>query len=237
MLRLASLYKRSSPYFEALLNFIYPPACIICESLPDPEKRLICETCWQKLPRLKPSAQLITHPIETGENEINSLPALGVWEFSDDVQTVIHEMKFHGKKSLSRWLGGEMAAEALRRQEFAFADALVPVPLHKTKFRERGYNQSLLLAWCVSEKLGVPVLNQVLKRLRHTKSQAKLNAVERDKNMQGAFGAFCEDLIRGKKIIVIDDVFTTGATLKACARELLNAGAANVLALTAAKTL
>ncbi len=236
MLRLASLYQSSSPYIEAVLNFIYPPACIICESLPDPEKKLICETCWQKLPRLKPSDELSTHPIEMGENEINSLPALAVWEFSDDVQTVIHELKFHGKKSLGRWLGDEMAVLAVQHAEFASADALIPVPLHKIKFRERGYNQSILLAQRVSKKLEIPILNQVLKRVRHTKSQAKLNAVEREKNMQGAFEVFFEHLIREKKIIVIDDVFTTGATLKACARVLREAGAAKVLALTAAKT-
>jgi len=102
MLSVASLYQRSSPFVEAVLNFIYPPACIVCESLPDPEKKLICEACWQKLPRLKSSDELTTHPIEIGETEVHSLRALGVWEFSDAVQTVIHEMKFHGKKSLSR---------------------------------------------------------------------------------------------------------------------------------------
>jgi len=101
MLRLASL---SSPYIEAVLNFIYPPACIVCESLPDLEKKLICESCWPKLPRLKPGDELSTHPIEIGENETSTLPALAVWEFSDAVQTVIHAMKFHGKKSLSRLL-------------------------------------------------------------------------------------------------------------------------------------
>ena len=94
MSRLVSLYQRSSPYIEAVLNFIYLPACIVCESLPEPEKKLICETCWQKLPRLKPSDELAAHPIEMGENEINPLLALGVWEFNDDMQTVIHEMSF-----------------------------------------------------------------------------------------------------------------------------------------------
>jgi ComF family protein len=237
MQRLSAIYQISSLFVDAVLNFIYPPACVICESLPDPEKKLICESCWQKLPRLLPKDELTTHPIEMGENESNPLLALGVWEFSEEVQTVIHEMKFHGKKSLSRWLGEEMARAASQSPEFASADALIPVPLHKTKFRERGYNQSLLLAQCVSKQLDIPVLDQVLKRVRYTKSQAKLNAVERDKNMHGAFGVFSEELIRGKRIIVIDDVFTTGATIKACARQLLNAGAANVLSLTAAKTL
>jgi ComF family protein len=237
MLRFAALYQRSSPYIDAILDFIYPPACVVCESLPDPEKKLICESCWQKLPRLQPDDELSTHPIQMEENVASALLALGVWEFSDEMQTVIHEMKFHGKKSLSRWLGDAMAEAASRRPQFASADALIPVPLHKTKFRERGYNQSLLLAQRVSRKLNIPILEQVLRRIRYTKSQATLNAAEREKNMQGAFGIFSEHLISDKKIIVVDDVFTTGATLKACARALLDSGAAAVLSLTAAKTL
>lgn len=237
MQALSAIYRISSPFVDAVLNFIYPPACVVCESPPDPEKKLICEPCWQALPRLQPTDELTGHRLEIGGSETSTLPALAVWEFSEAMQTVIHEMKFHGKKSLSRWLGDEMAAAASQHEEFASADALIPVPLHKTKFRERGYNQSLLLAQRVSKKINLPILKQVLRRVRHTKSQATLNAVEREQNMRGAFGVVSENLIQDKKIIVIDDVFTTGATLKACARELLNAGAARVLALTAAKTL
>ncbi len=237
MLRFATLSRLSSPYIDAVLNFIYPPACVVCESQPDPEKKLICENCWQKLPRLQPEDELSTHPIAMNENATSVLLALGVWEFSGKMQTVIHEMKFHGKKSLSRWLGDEMAQAASRHPQFACADALIPVPLHKIKFRERGYNQSLLLAQCVSKQLHIPILDRVLRRVRYTKSQATLNAIEREKNMQGAFGVFSKHLIHDKRIIVVDDVFTTGATLKACARTLLNSGAAAVLSLTAAKTL
>jgi ComF family protein len=159
-----------------------------------------------------------------------------VWEFNDAVQAIIHELKYQGKKALAQPLGEEMAKAAAQDAEYAAAGTILPVPLHKTKFRERGYNQSLLLSAVVSEILNIPVETEVLKRVRYTKSQSRLNSAERDKNMQGAFQVVKPDLIQNNVTIVVDDVLTTGSTLRACARVLMEAGAAKVLALTAAKT-
>lgn len=176
----------------------------------------------------------MTHdPATRGElQEIRS-----VWQFSEDMQTVIHELKYHGKKSLSKCFGCEMAILLLRTPAYAAADLLVPVPLHRTRFRERGFNQSLLLCQAISSHTGIPVESQVLKRTKYTSSQAKLSATERERNVATAFQVVDGGALNCKSIIVVDDVLTTGATLRACAVALRRAGATRIFGLTVARTL
>jgi ComF family protein len=119
------------------------------------------------------------------------------------------------------------------------ADLLIPVPLHRRRRRERGYNQSALLAQQLGQATQISIRQDVLRRHRYTRSQTRLNAQERSQNVRGAFS--CRDpqsaaqAFAGKRLLLIDDVATTGATLRACARVLKDQGALSVWALTLAR--
>jgi competence protein ComFC len=115
------------------------------------------------------------------------------------------------------------------------ADWLIPVPLHPSRERDRGYNQSELLARQLARRVNVPVSSQGLRRTRATAVQMTLNAAERRQNVAGAFECVAA-CVRGARVVIIDDVGTTGATLDACAQAVLQAGAVSVMGLTLART-
>ena len=129
---------------------------------------------------------------------------------------------------------GQLLGQYVESQPVA-VDVLVPVPLHSRRLRERGYNQSALLAAEVGKRNGLPVVTDSLVRLRHTKAQVKTaGAEERQRNLAGAFG--CRNAkLAGRRVLVVDDVCTTGATLNSCATALRAAGAASVWGLALAR--
>jgi len=153
--------------------------------------------------------------------------------FEGVVRGAVHQLKYGHFKALAAPLG-QLLAQYLETAPVA-ADVLVPVPLHPRRLRERGYNQSALLAAEVGKMNGIPVVTDSLVRLRHTKAQVKTaGAEERQRNLAGAFG--CRDgKLAGKRVLVVDDVCTTGATLNSCAMALREAGASSVWGLALAR--
>jgi len=236
-MNVAPLYKWAQPYSDAVLNFIYPPYCIICKARLELGLTLICKTCWQSLPRID-NTQIQKHSranLDFTESQITKL--LAVWEFNDAVQQVIHEMKFFGKKSIAKFLGREMADLMTHHKDYLETDMIIPVPLHKTKLRERGFNQSLLLSQAISKLTNIPVNQKILKRIRYTKPQSKMNAFERQQNVKDAFRVIDPSTVKGKTVVLVDDVLTTGSTMRVCVESLDSAGVAKILALTAAATI
>jgi len=173
--------------------------------------------------------------LDFAESQITKF--LAVWEFNNAVREVIHEIKFFGKKSLTKFVGRELANLVTRDKDYLEADLIIPVPLHKTKLRERGFNQSLLLSQAIFKLSNIPVNQKVLKRIRYTQPQSKLNTVERQQNVNDAFRVIESSDVKGKTVILVDDVLTTGSTMRACAESLESAGVTKILALTAAATL
>ncbi|RMF67472.1 MAG: ComF family protein [Calditrichaeota bacterium] len=212
----------------AFLDFVYPPYCLLCDAHLAAGERLICEKCWQHMPRISQQEGHRHGAIEA----VRSL-----WPFSAEVQTAIHELKFHGKRSLATRIGAEIARRLFQTEPLLHGELLVPVPLHKTRLRERGYNQSALLAHAISHETGIPVDESALKRVRYTRQQAKLGASERMANVRGAFRTTAGSLLAGKNVVLVDDVFTTGSTLEACAETLKTAGVKRVFAVTAAQAI
>ncbi|HEX8607121.1 MAG TPA: phosphoribosyltransferase family protein [Pedobacter sp.] len=139
------------------------------------------------------------------------------------IQKLMHELKYRGNKELGLYLGRLMGQQLQASNRFRYLDALVPLPLFPAKERKRGFNQAELLCRGISEVTGTPVLTSVVIRTTNTESQTKKNRLERWENMKGRFVLTNKDIIQGKHVLLVDDVVTTGATLEACGKVILDA--------------
>jgi ComF family protein len=163
---------------------------------------------------------------------------LSVSLYHEPMRGCIHALKYDGNTRLAQPLG-LLLARAYTRYSMQ-ADMLIPVPLHSERQQQRGYNHALLLAEVCSAQLGVPVNDGILVRQRATVAQVDLHPRERHQNVAGAFACtstYAGSVLKGRKIVLIDDVSTTGATLEACAEPLISAGAKEVWGLVLARPL
>jgi ComF family protein len=135
----------------------------------------------------------------------------------------MHQLKYRGNKEMGIYLGRLMGHALAETNRFRAVDALVPLPLHPSKEKKRGYNQATVLCQGIAEVLEKPILKGVVIRTSHTESQTAKNRVQRWENMEGRFQLVKPQAIEGKHILLVDDVITTGATLEACGAELLEA--------------
>jgi ComF family protein len=149
----------------------------------------------------------------------------------------IKSLKYRYRLSIAVKLGRMMATVAMADPDIGNAEAIIPVPMHRVRLRERGMNQSLLLAEELSSELELPVLSGALVRTRYTKQQTTLARKKRRDNVAGAFKVTDIAAIKGKRLLLVDDVTTTGATLEECAKTLTDSGALAVYCLTAAVAL
>jgi len=220
-----------------LLEFIYPVSCLICEQpQTSPRTHLLCEKCLDEIAAYPlPDVEAIAGA--RGGMSSNHLQAVHAgWPFDAPMQAVIHAFKYRRRPSLSK-VFGEMLAQRLQNDlvnEIQQA-ILVPVPLHRRRGRERGFNQSMLLAQALAEIWKMKILPRALERIRFTQQQATLTAPERQKNVEGAFAPSPKADLQHHTIFLVDDVFTTGATMNACAAALKAAGAERVVGLVLAK--
>jgi ComF family protein len=157
--------------------------------------------------------------------------------FETIIIEAIHKFKYSRNITIGDALGSCMADFSFPDFDYSEYSLLIPVPLHIKRLRERGFNQSLLLARKLGRKHRLPVNFSLLKRHKFTLTQTGLNKTEREKNIKGAFIVEDRQEISGKSIILIDDVYTTGGTINECAKVLLKAGAEKVAALTLARAL
>jgi ComF family protein len=164
---------------------------------------------------------------------VSHVRALG--HYTSPFSNLVHQLKYYDRRSLAPALGRPMAGLMMSDATLKRAELIVPIPLHPARFRERGYNQSQLLAEQVSQLTRVP-WNDALKRVRNTRDQVNLKDEARRKNLEGAFALRPEASVRNQKVLLIDDVATTGATLNSAAKALILAGATEVVALVVAAT-
>jgi ComF family protein len=223
--------------YESLLGFIIPELCLRCGG---PSKAGFCAGCrgdfvanegYCRICGLSPEpanrAACAAHS-ETWHTAAVRVP----YVYCEPIARHIHELKFGGQRKLGRALGLLLALEvfALRSD----TDALVAVPLHGARLRERGYNQALEIARAVSFELRLPVIRSGIARQRNTSAQSSLSAAERRTNLASAFRV--DRALNGARLAIIDDVVTTGATVNALAAALLGSGAARVEAWAVART-
>jgi ComF family protein len=218
---------------EALADLLYPPLCLGCaDRLPvhDPAALPVCGPCRRRLPPPPPDALPARLARLEGASEAFG-HALALWTFDAGgvLQRLQHALKYGDRPGLGV-AAGWLLAEAWRRAGYPLPDRVVPIPLARPRRLERGYNQSERLAEGLRQGLGVPVA-EALTRVRATRKQTTLSREHRRGNVAGAFGLAEEaDLPSGGRVLLVDDVLTTGATLLAAAEPLRRAGLAVDLA-------
>ena len=161
--------------------------------------------------------------------------ARAVGYYEGPLQESIHRWKYEGKIHLTPFFGRWMAEELFNYWDADIPDLLVPVPLHVQRLRERGFNQALLLVRELSRCTGIPYLNGILRKKRATVPQVQLSGSERERGVRGTFEVFEKESVEERWILLVDDVFTTGATVNECARVLVAAGAQRVDVFTLAR--
>jgi ComF family protein len=220
-----------------LLGTLFPSRCVGC-GLRGAE---ICDACRADLPWLTSEVcPLCSRPNRLARicYRCRSAPpvldgARAACRFEGVVQQAAHDLKYKGVRGRASLLA-DLVAEALDRQPIA-VDLLVPVPLAPGRRRERGFNQSELIARALGERLGVPVMPSALARIRETPRQVGRSGAERQENVAGAFGCPAPETVSGRRIALLDDVMTTGATLSSAAEPLKLAGASRVYGLAVAR--
>ncbi|MBI4871026.1 MAG: ComF family protein [Candidatus Riflebacteria bacterium] len=213
--------------FGALFNLICPPICVVCQGVPAPWDPYLCPEClaeiWRKAERYGRCEEV---PF------VSWMGWLGSYE--GPIRAAIHEMKFGGRKGLARhlgWLLGRRLPPSVPRPRL-----LVPIPSWRGTERKRGFNQALEIARGLGAEWGVPVRADVLRKVRPTRPQRSLSLVERGTNVRDSFALNAPLAVRGHRVGLVDDVFTTGATLTAAARLLHAAGARELVVFVVGRT-
>ena len=229
---------------DLAVNILYPRRCPVCDRPVRPMGALICPEC-EGVPRrvgtercLRCGRKVPAHmEYCRGCRERRHYFARGCSAFSyAGIRTSLYRFKYMGRQEYAAWYGQEMTkalAQRVRKGGFPRPDLIVPVPLSDKRMRKRGYNQAALLAREVSKRCHVPCLEGALLRVRDTKPLKTEGVLERQENLKRSFLVYGND-VKLKSIMLIDDIYTTGATVDACARALLSAGAVSVTFLTLA---
>ena len=208
--------------WHSLCDLFFPPLCAGCKAPLDEAQALVCDTCLAALERTE-------HATKRGnklEQMFSDIPkvvqciAFCYYKHDSVIRQIIHCMKYDNMPQLGRWLGKLSATEILRDNPewFKEVDVIVPVPLHPRKLRQRGYNQSEEIARAVGEVIGKPVNTACLKKVRANESQTHKTIEERRENTRNVFVLEHGEQLRGKRVLLIDDIATTGSTLRDCIR-------------------
>jgi ComF family protein len=235
--------------FRRFLDLVLPTSCSFCNgSVAESRVPFFCFSCWSDFAVMSgPICPRCGRPFESPEALSHSPDhlcgacrrqapdfdqALSAGIFEGPLREAIHQFKYRPCRSLGKPLARWMAGTIRVIQPI---DLIVPIPLHSSRLRKRGFNQALLLAAELGKCTQLPLSFDNLVRIRPTRPQVELSGTERIKNVAGAFALNRPGAVLGRSILLIDDVFTTGATMNECARVLKKAGAAQVTAFTAAR--
>jgi ComF family protein len=235
-------------FFRAVLDILFPPLCHVCKTyIPNSGSIHICAACSEKIiPVSSPKCTVCGIPFNT-ENGIDHVcgacatasrpyvSARAAVHFAGPAQDLIHRLKYGKKVHLSRPLGLVAVRHLAGFLDETGVEMIVPVPLHPRRLRERGFNQAILLADPLSKSRRIPISRNNLRRIRWTEPQINLSPEDRVKNVRGAFAVRKPELFEGKKLVLVDDVYTTGSTVGECAKVLKRAGAGHVYVATVAR--
>lgn len=232
------MWTRLCRALAASMDLLLPPACLLCGQLlpTGPEEQFFCRDCLAAMVPLQPGhCRCCVQPFQsTISNHLcgtclkrppsfSIVHAAGLYQGS--LKEAVHKLKYRNQLTLAKPLGQLLGKSVAAAESFA-PDLIIPVPLHPSRLRQRGYNQALEVARPIAQQLAAPLVTTLLQRSRNTPQQQGLSAIERRSNLRNAFTLSSE--AQALRILLVDDVMTTGETVRECCRTLLAGGANEV---------
>ncbi|WP_103069254.1 ComF family protein [Aquimarina sediminis] len=205
-----------------LIYLFYPIYCAACDNPLYKNERVLCTSCRHELP-LGNFHNVNAKKIEKvfyGRSKIENATSLLVFQKDSLVQNLIHNLKYRGREEIGEELGKWLGYEISQIPDYQNIDAVIPVPLHKRRMRERGYNQVERFGVEIAKKIDAKYIDSVLKKNSYNKKQSKHGKFYRWINTVETFGIKNESLLRNKHILLVDDIVTTGATIESCVNVL-----------------
>lgn len=218
------------PLFKDFVEMLFPEYCLMCNGNLVKGEKHICLHCRYHLPRTHFHREA-DNPVSRrfyGKTDVKHAWAYLKFTKGGKVQNALHHLKYNRKSEVGQLLGAWHGAELKKDNWHTMFDAIVPVPLHPSKLKKRGYNQCDPFAEGLSEQLGIAWYPTALRRNTANRTQTRLGRMERFQNTQRIFEVAEPEAVKDKRILLVDDVITTGATLEACAKALLEAGSKEV---------
>ena len=215
--------------FQYLQNFselLYPKLCGGCGNHLYENEEVVCVYCRASLP-LSGECDFENNASEKlfwGKVSITAAASFLFFQKKSSTQHLLHQLKYQQKENIGEWLGEQFAYSLQSKGRFAAVEIIIPIPLHPSRIKFRGYNQCDAIARGMASVLLIPIVNGVLTRSVATQSQTKKNRFQRFENMNSVFSVAQASAIKGKNILILDDVLTTGATLVSAAQVLQQAG-------------
>lgn len=210
---------------------LHPASCLLCDTYHENRMPWLCVECGE---RIGSECSVYQNQLDFGDARQFSMQIFSGWQIGDQLRTLIHELKYEKHKQIGPYLGSMLARQLAETTVLSARRPLVPIPLHRKRLRERGFNQSESIASGLARLHKNPILAACVQRAIHTEQQVYLNKAERQRNVKGAFVVKNTNrhALHGMDITLVDDVMTTGATLSECAKMLYAAGARQVDAIT-----
>jgi ComF family protein len=226
-------------YANALAQLFFPIHCAACGNALTGQEEILCLKCALGLPFTRSWQNGYNPAAEKFLGRIDIVAAHSFLYFTKEgiVQHLIHQLKYGDRQDIAEYLGKMLALQLENAGCFENIDFLIPVPLHPRKKRQRGYNQSLKICKGMEQVIHIPVLQHCLVKIKHTSSQTHKTTAERIENVKDAFAVRDSKIIKGKNILLVDDVLTTGSTLESCTLTLLKAAEVTISIATLASAL
>ena len=227
---------------QGILNALFPPRCILCDEIVE-EGEDFCPSCLEKEQVMEePCCKTCGRGILREEDSLcknckhhhfSFCGGMILYHLTEEIEEAISELKYKGRKDKGEFFGRRAGEYFHEKMEKLGIQAIFPVPIHKDRRKKRGYNQAEVIGRALEKECGIPLYSEFLKREKKTKALKDLNPVERLQNLLSAIN--CEPIPEElKKIVLVDDIFTTGATMEACTRKLLEQGIEEVYILAIA---
>lgn len=224
-------------YSKTIADLILPRFCIHCKTKLNLMESTLCKECFSTIKFPSEDKMISEFKRKFEEHKIiTQFKSLFLFENDSPIQTVLHNLKYENKFMLGKYIGS-LINDYLAEDIYTWkADYIIPVPLHKLKKAQRGYNQSQFIVNEIGKLLKIKTKPTFIKRIKYTETQTTMNLIERRKNMKEAFQICNQKKIKNKRFVIVDDVITTGATIEACGNLLKQNGAAEIFALSVALT-
>ena len=218
--------RKPNSFWSRLLDLIAPRACVVCGKRLGIEEDVICSVCNFRLPRTHYADEAYENEMAKlfwGRIPIERCAALMFFQAQSSSANIVYKLKYHQRPDIGICIGRMIAQEFHQAYFFEDIEAIIPVPLALERERNRGYNQSLMIARGISEATELPIMEDVIIRKSFTSSQTQKDRWSRMENVEGVFELIHGEKIQGKHILLVDDVITTGATICSCGEKLAQA--------------